>query len=162
MKRLLLKVLCGVLCIAGGVAAWRSYSAQYNILPLYCSSESQFVEGDLAVNARYIILFNHGTGMFSINGIARDGHEQSAISRQVHFSYRYSGEGFTLESTQIERLHNESGEQHTAERLLPSFFSATGRFLTLAMDRDQYDNRLLTFGDLPVFYCVPRKTGSKS
>ncbi|MBJ3815842.1 hypothetical protein F9C28_13090 [Shimwellia pseudoproteus] len=157
MKYTVLTVLCCLLSLVMGTAIWRYYATQKNPLPVYCSSESRFVQGTLSVSARYIVLFNHGSGMFSINGVASDGAQQQMISRQVHFIYRHSGEGFTLESTQIERLHENIPESHPVTELLPSFFSTGGRFLTLAMDRDQYDNRLLTFGDLPVFYCVPRR-----
>ncbi|AFJ47840.1 hypothetical protein [Shimwellia blattae] len=161
MKRRLLMIAGGVVAFALGVAVWRYFYMQQVSFPVYCSSESRFVEGNLSINARYTILFNHGSGMFSVNGVVSDGVQQGAISRQVHFNYKYSGESLTLESTQIEQLQGTDQQKHVVGRLLPSFFSTSGRFLTLAMDRDKYDNRLLTYGDLPVFYCVPRRNIDK-
>lgn len=119
-----------------------------------CISNHRLNHGNITIRATYIFQFKKNNGSVKINGmILKDNSPLTDINRVVTFSFRSSGNGqYLLTSETIKKL-SLTGE---AEALLamhfPLFYIKEGAKLSLAITEEKGDY-VIVMGGVPAFYC---------
>lgn len=119
-----------------------------------CTSDDFLLHEGMQMRARYILSIVDGNGSIRVIGAVTSKGESYPVSRQIHFTYTRQDNEYLLTSTHIVTFSNDKGIESAANKHYPAFFSLAGQKLTVKILNDRYDNKVIYFGGVPLFYCL--------
>ncbi|MGS3490038.1 hypothetical protein ACB276_19725 [Enterobacter hormaechei subsp. xiangfangensis] len=124
-----------------------------------CLAFQSTTHGDFSAHGEFDFLFNDKKGRVRINGSTELSGRINIVSRQIFFNYTRYGDDFILESQQVQLMNNGDAAIANADfsHHFPTFFSQEKKQLAMTIREDRSGSFVMSFADVPVFYCQPGK-----
>ncbi|WP_432224914.1 hypothetical protein [Enterobacter wuhouensis] len=124
-----------------------------------CLAIQSTTHGNFFAQAEFDFLFSEKKGRVRINGSTELSGRVNIVSRQIFFNYTRYGADFMLESQQVQMMNNGDTAIANADfsHHFPAFFSQEKKQLDMTIRQDRSGNFVMSFANIPVFYCQPVK-----
>lgn len=141
------------------MVAFTAYNNVNTDREISCIAIQSTTHGDFSAHGEFDFLFSDKKGRVRINGSTELSGRLNIVSRQIFFNYTRYGDDLMLESQQVQLMNNGDAAIANADfsHHFPAFFSQEKKQLAMTIRQDRSGNFVMSFADVPVFYCQPGK-----